>query len=812
MADHDLKESPILVKAEKLIKAYGAVVATNNVSININLGDVLALVGGNGAGKSTLTKLISGEAIADGGSLQFSGQQIDLQKYGPATARSLGIRVVHQELSLCRNLTVYENFYVEQPQNFPRMLGWRRKAGEMARKALDLVFPGHGIDPAQRLADLSIAQQQMVEIARATCDPALKLLILDEPTSSLPTAQTEQLQDYIKKSSAAGVTYIYISHRLKEIMCLANRIYILQNGQERKQCDIGETCEEDMIRCMSDLGTGAGYEADKIETPRKGGERVRFSGYCRNGLKNISLGMSGGELVGLAGLEGNGQFELLQEVFSLGRKARPGGEVKGKVAYIAGDRKKEGIFPLWSIFDNLIIARAAESPLFKKLDRKMMTGTVDKWHANLKVKSDGTEALITSLSGGNQQKVLIARAMALEADIILLDDPTRGVDVATKNQLYQVFQEAAAQGKLIIWRTSEDAELKYCTRLLVMNSGMVAAEFSSGDVTHEDILKAAFDHKSEKEANLSHNKKRSLPLYFFSAVTMAVLYIACGLMSPAVFSKFGVELLAVGFAPFIFAALAQTYIIGLGHIDLSVGAFMGFVNVLCATVLFDNTFLGLAALGGALMIYSLMGLAIYIKKIPSIIMTLGMSFVWMGVALFIQEIPGGQTPAWLVSLVNFESSVLQGVLIWLVIFIALAVYIYRTRYGTVLRGFGNNENAVVASGWSAGKAYFLVYLISGLFAMMGGISFATITGASDMNASSTFTMLTVAAVIIGGGYFSGGVVTHLGTVFGAVSLTMVSVLLGLFDISTDYTATIQGLVLLGILSLRLLSGKRGDCV
>ena len=811
MTDRNLHDAPALLTAEGLVKIYGAVVATNNVSITIKRGDVLALVGGNGAGKSTLTKLIAGEASADEGRLNFDGQQIDLRRYDPGAARQLGIRVVHQELSLCRNLTVYENFYVEQPQNFPSPLGWRKKARAMALKALNLVFPDHGIDPSMGLADLSIAQQQMVEIARATCDPALKLLILDEPTSSLPTAQTEQLQQYIKKSSSEGVTYIYISHRLKEVMCLANRIYILQNGQEKKQCGIGETCEEDMIRSMSDLDAETGHEAEKIKRPQVGEERVAFASYCRGNLNNISAVMSAGEIVGLAGLEGNGQFELLQEIFTLAKKERTGGLVRGKVAYIAGDRKKEGIFPLWSIFDNLIISKAAESPLFKKIDKKKMDGTVDKWYSGLKIKSDGAEALITSLSGGNQQKVLIARAMALEADIILLDDPTRGVDVATKNQLYHVFQEAASAGKLIVWRTSEDAELHYCTRLLVMNSGRIAAEFTSGEVGHEDILKAAFDHKSEKQATLSHGRKRGLPLYFFSGLTMVILYVACGLMSPAVFSKFGIELLAVGFAPFIFAALAQTFIIGLGHIDLSVGAFMGFINVICATILFSNTALGLLVLIGALLIYSLMGFMVYVRKIPSIIMTLGMSFVWMGVALFIQEIPGGQTPAWLVSVINFDSSFIQGVLIWLVIAICLAIFIYRTRYGTVLRGFGNNENAVVASGWSAGAAYFCVYLLSGFFAMLGGISFATITGASDMNASSTFTMLTVAAVIIGGGYFSGGVVTHLGTVFGAVSLTMVSVLLGLFDISTDYTATIQGLVLLGILSLRLLSGKRGTC-
>ena len=289
---------------------------------------------------------------------------------------------------------------------------------------------------------------------------------------------------------------------------------------------------------------------------------------------------------------------------------------------------------------------------------------------------------------------------------------------------------------------------------------------------------------------------------------MVALYLVCGGMSHSIFTKFGVELLAVGFAPFIFAALSQTFIIGLGHIDLGVGAFMGLVNVICATILDQNTGMGLLALAGLIAMYSCMGIVICMRGVPPIIVTLGMSFVWTGIAYVLQEIPGGHVPDWMVGLFNFNNPVLQGVLLWLLLFIGAALLIYRSRYGTVLRGFGNNESAMRNSGWSKVKAYWITYLIAGVFAAMGGIAQSSITAASDVNASATYTMLTVAAVIIGGGYFSGGVVTHIGTVFGGISLTMISVLLGLLKVSTDYTATIQGLVLILILSMRLVRKEK----
>ena len=798
------RDKRLFLEATSLKKTFGPTIAVKDLSIKLYSGEVLALVGANGAGKSTLTNIISGSILPDTGSIAVDGTALDLGNYSPAESRKQGIRVVHQELSLCKNLTVYENFYIEHHSNFSKKnYKWRADARKIAQDALSVVFPGHSINVNNGLDSLSIAQQQMVEIARAVCDPKAKLLILDEPTSSLPSNETRQLQEYIKKDVADGRSYIYISHRLQEIMDLADQVYIMQNGQEKYQCHISDTSIDDMVLRMGD---GVMQEVtavnDDVETIRENSVYVKFSDHTTKDLKNISGTLNGGEIIAVTGLEGNGQLELIKEIFYQENTKGPSIEISGKVAFVAGDRKKEGIFPLWSIEDNTVISQVSGAPLFKMIKSSDVNDIVNSWNSRLKTKCASYDDLIVNLSGGNQQKVLIARALASDADIIILDDPTKGVDVATKIELYSIFKETAKLGKLIIWRTSDDTELEYCSRILVMNSGTISGQVDQKDLNHSSILKLAFNDEAEKQIRSSETIRKR-PMYLMALITAALLYTASGIITPAVFSKFGMELLAVGFTPFIFAALSQTFIIGLGHIDLSVGAFMGLVNVVCATVLKENPPLGFLFLAGLLLFYSLIGLFLYWKNIPPIIITLSMSFVWTGLAYVLQDVPGGEVPQWMIKMFNFNNPILQGVLIWLILSIFGAILFYRSRYGTVLKGFGNNEGAMINSGWSKAKAYWATYLIAGIFVIMGGISQSAITGASDVNASATYTLLTVAAVIIGGGYFIGGRVTLAGTVFGGIVLTMISVLLGLLRISTDFTATIQGIVLILILSLRL---------
>ncbi|HWR22993.1 MAG TPA: ATP-binding cassette domain-containing protein [Feifaniaceae bacterium] len=807
------KNSPVTEKAflelADIVKIYGTTVANNHISMRIDQGDVLGLVGANGAGKSTLMRVVSGVTAPDEGAMYFDGEAIEWKAFSPTIASKKGIRVAYQELSLCDNLKVYENFAVDLKHLFKGSLRWRKKAAAMAKEQLDNVFPDNGIDVKQELADLSIAQQQMVEIARAFSDPDLKLLILDEPTSSLPVEQTRQLLSYIGKKASEGITFIYITHRLFEIMEITNKVYVLRNGEAVASFQTAETCEDTLIDIMSG-GAGAEDAQEKEKTAGKAKAELNKEIYVacanvsRGGLKDVSCSMYGGEIIGVAGLEGNGQKDLLHAIFNRPFSLRKQIQRKGSVAYVTGDRKAEGNFPLWTIADNIAITSLMRKPLFAYNPPKKIIEKSSVWYNKLKIKGESPKADIVSLSGGNQQKVLIARALIADADIIILDDPTRGVDVETKRQLYDVFNEAALQGKLIIWYSSDDSELDRCSRVFVMRYGTIVEALQDADISKDSIIEASFKAADNKKEKLDKSKRQMNLSILMPVLSMAAIYVTCGLIQKNTFTLFGAELLISGSFPLILAAISQTYIIGFSHVNLSIGNFMGLISVLAATVLYETPVLGVVLILVAWLAYGLMGLLIRRLNIPAVIVSLGFSFVWYGAALVLQSIPGGHAPQLLVDIFNKSVLGIPNVLLLLIFFTVVARLIYRSKYGTVLRGFGNREESMVRSGWGKYAAVFNAYMISGLFAVLGGLSFTALTFSADASSMDSYTLLTVASVVLGGGALSGGRVSHVGTVFGAITLSLVTILLGFLHVSSDYTAAVQGLLLILILSLRLL--------
>jgi len=806
-----IKNKGLFLELSGITKIYGSTVANNHISLQIDKGDVLGLVGANGAGKSTLMRIASGVTTPDEGTMYFDGEKINWKQFSPITAGKKGIRVVYQELSLCDNLKVYENFMVELRNLFKGSFLWRKKAAEMARRQLDTIFPNNGIDVNKELSELSIAQQQMVEIARAFSDPNLKLLILDEPTSSLPVEQTRQLLSYISKKAAEGITFIYITHRLFEIMEITNKICVLRDGEVVHSCHTSETSEEALINIMSGgINTEQVQKAEKAGTGISGINEdvyVYCDGISKGILNNVHCRMHGGEIIGIAGLEGNGQKELIQAIFSLPFSLRKKIHRKGSIAYVTGDRKAEGIFPLWNIADNMVITSLMRRSLFAFNPPNKVVEKSLNWYNKLRIKGEGPKADIISLSGGNQQKVLIARAMVADADIIILDDPTRGVDVETKRQLYELFREAAENGKLIIWYSSDDSELEICSRVFVMRYGTIVATLGREEISKDSIIEASFRTVDNKKEKLEHTKRHFNFSMLIPIIAMMAIYTACGLIQKKTFTLFGAKLLISGSLPLILAAISQTYIIGFSHVNLSIGNYMGLVSVLAATVLYENPLLGGAAIVATWLAYGLMGLLIRKLNIPAVIVTLGFSFVWYGTALVLQNIPGGNAPQWLVIFFNKSVLGIPNVLIILVFATATAALLYRSKYGTVMRGFGNREESMVRSGWGKYAAVFNVYMVSGLFAVLGGLSFTALTFSADASSMDSYTLLTVASVVLGGGALSGGRVSHVGSVFGAVTLSLVTILLGFLHVSSDYTAAVQGLLLILILALRLL--KKG---
>jgi ribose transport system ATP-binding protein len=809
-ADHspeDGRPSHLLVM-EAVSKSFGTTKAVQQVDFAVHATEIVGLMGGNGAGKSTLMKIVGGLIAADSGEIQLLGRRLGTD-HSPRAAMQLGLRFVHQELSLCPNLRVFENFAIELPDVI-RGVRWQARGCEFARAALDEVFPGNSIDPHAKVETLSLSQQQMVEIARATSHPATKLLIFDEPTSSLGARQAEQLRAYMRQRRGEGISFIFISHRLRETLEVADRITVMRNG---RVAWTGATSGIGDVGLMELLG-GRHVDATlpRAPTPAVGREAlVRVRDLREGGLRGVSLEVGRGEIVGLAGLEGSGQRRVLRSVFAGTHRGAGDVTVDGKVAFVSGNRAVEGIFALWSVDENIAVSSLRRLTRHGLLSLRRVREFAAAWIERLKIYVASGSANITALSGGNQQKVVIARALAADASVIVLDDPTRGVDMATKADLYRLFRSLADAGRAVLWYSTDDAEFAECDRTLVLRDGAVVAEFPRGQTSEERLVEASFrklDVGGASRAPLVAARARrrdALIWAMIPPVTFAIVFTLCAAQNPLILSAFGLTLVFSAAFALSFAAISQLFVITAGDIDLGVGNYIGLVNALAATWLVTDPWLALLCFAGMLAAYPLMGLFIDACRVPAIIVTLGLSFVWLGLAAYRLPRAGGSAPDWLVDLLRIKTPliplpVLLCVVPALVAWLVLIVW----RYGAVLRGFGASPRAIEAAGWSTRWAKATLYGLAGTFAFLAGMVVTASTRGGDPTGATSMTLLSVAAVILGGAAFSGGAVAPIGALFGTLTLVMVGTLLSLFEVSAVYLPMVQGLMLLGAIGIRTL--------
>ncbi len=800
-ADTEAAAAP-LVALRGISKTYGATRANDGIDLAIRPGEVIGLVGGNGAGKSTLMKILCGAVPATEGEILLDGERAPAG-HTAAAAQAHGIRMVHQELSLCTNLTVAENFFVEAPGGARPLPGWRRPFRARAKAALDAVFPGHGIDPDAEVGRLPLGERQMVEIARAAATPGVRLIILDEPTSSLSARRAAQLIAFVHERAAQGTAFIYISHKLKDITEIASDVALLRNGRLVWRGRAGETSVAHLIDLMG--GQDDGARAERAVTAAAA---ARAAPVLHVGApwSETGLDLHRGEIVALAGLEGSGQQAFLHAIF----RGRQGVARQGRAAFVAGDRQKEGVFPLWDVLSNISAGRWTGRAGAGLVDRAADRAAALVPAERLRLDPARLSSPIGELSGGNQQKALVARALVGDAPIILLDDPTRGVDVATKQDFYRLLHDLAAEGRTIVWYTTEDAELDHAHRALVFAGGRIAADLAGDAIAAPALLEAAFSAPAGPAEETGGAARRAL-----GAVTALLPYLSLavvlGLMfnaNPITASAFGLELLLKPAVALVLIALAQMFIVGGSEIDLGAGAFAALVSVLAATILPGSTVLGLACIALALTAYAGVGFLIQWRQIPAIVVTLGASFIWLGVGLSIQPTPGGSAAAWTQTLFRWRIPGIPTSIVLICLFAAVAVWINRTPLGVALRGFGNNAQAMMQSGWSPLRAAVLRYAIAGGFLVVAGLVLTAMNSASDINSGTSYTLISVAAVVMGGAALLGGVISAPGAVVGAVTLALIGALLGMLSIPSNLNPATQGLLLLAILAVRSLSAAR----
>ncbi|GLX01530.1 sugar ABC transporter ATP-binding protein [Microtetraspora sp. NBRC 16547] len=501
-ADRGPRAGRPVVVAKGVTKTYGRTRALNGVDLEVRAGEVLGLVGHNGAGKSTLMRVLAGLESCDDGAVLVHGKEVSGEA-GPRAADFRAVRMAYQETSLCPDLTIAENIWVSSRHCLPRMR-WRRAASDAVRGRLDEMFPGHGVTPRDRVEDLSLAQRQMVEITRASLVDRLDLLILDEPTESLGPDAARSLYDYVRRLTAAGTAVLLISHRIREVLSVADRVAVLRDGAVTAERFAEGLGEQDVLTLMgahvavpSERERAAAAHAAEGAAERPVVAELR--GATGPGLREVSLRVGAGEVVGLAGLAGQGQQEVLERLW---RPVRRDTKVLGTRAYVPGDRQRSGVLPLWSVAENLIVTAMrglAKQGIRRPAEERAAVGD---WVERLAIRG-GADAGITELSGGNQQKVIVARAFASTAELVLLDDPFRGVDVHTKTDLYGLIRQEAAQGRSVVWYSSENAEMAHCDRVYVFRAGRVVAELVGEEISEERIIAVSFA-ESESDGEQSN--------------------------------------------------------------------------------------------------------------------------------------------------------------------------------------------------------------------------------------------------------------------------------------------------------------------
>jgi ribose transport system ATP-binding protein len=482
-----------IVELDGVEKHFGAVRALDGVDFTVRAGECIGLVGHNGAGKSTLMHILAGTGTPDRGTITIAGAtQTD---YSVLRAQKLGIRCVFQELSLCPNLTVAENTQVSHGSI--RGLGWRNRAGALIRGKLDEIFPGHGIEAGDVISDLPIGKRQMVEVARAftvTQDP-LRLVILDEPTSSLDAHTAGQLLAFVRRITEQGVSCILISHLLGEILDTSDRIVVMRDGKVVAS-DTAKAFDRDLL--VKTMGGAEQHNKANIRTAAKtrGQMPVRVRAHPKRQQNAAELIAHEGEVIGLAGLAGHGQTSLLLDIFSAAARRMPGIEVTMPVALVAGDRQTDGIFPLWSIAQNIGVRSLKRLRRGPFLAPDLEADFARSWQQKIGIRSPDLDSNILSLSGGNQQKALFARALGSDARIILMDDPMRGVDIGTKLEVYDLIREEARSGRTFLWYTTETEELGNCDHVYVFRNGRIVANLDRSELTEQKVIQSSFGEAS----------------------------------------------------------------------------------------------------------------------------------------------------------------------------------------------------------------------------------------------------------------------------------------------------------------------------
>ena len=494
------KKIPML-KMEGVSKIFPGVKALDNVHITAYGGEVTALMGENGAGKSTLMKILSGVYQKDEGKIFIDGQEAKIK--GIKSVEEYGVTIIHQEMSVINNLTVAQNIFLGN-EKFNKATGRINKKLLVERSKLFLEQIGCNIDPNRLVSSINVGEKQMVEIAKALTKNA-RVIIMDEPTTALTEVETKSLFKVIDNLKKKGIAIIYISHRMEEIFEICDRVEVLRDGKYAGNALIKDIDNDKLISMM--VGRTIEDQFPYRET-KKGSKILEVLNVTsRAGVNDASFSVREGEILGVAGLMGSGRTELAKVIFGEYKRDKGTVKLKGKeiniksvqeaidygICYLSEDRKKEGCVLGLSVADNMVLSNLKKyENSFKSINMKKANDDVDYYIKKINIKTPNRNQLIKNLSGGNQQKVILAKWLMLSPEVLIIDEPTRGIDVGAKKEIYELLNDLKASGKAIIMISSDLPEvLGISDRIMVMSEGKISGELSREEASQETIMKLA---------------------------------------------------------------------------------------------------------------------------------------------------------------------------------------------------------------------------------------------------------------------------------------------------------------------------------
>ncbi len=823
LAPDDALNANALLVLDDVSKAFGGTVAVKDVTFDVRAGEVLALVGENGAGKSTCVKMMVGVYPPDKGSIRLHGDERVWQS--PLAAQDAGIAVMHQHPGLFPDLSVTENIFFGRFKKLKNGLLDTAGMRNSAVRVLETI--GLVADPDQPLSTLSVSEQQLVEIARALSTNA-DVLIMDEPTAALSHNEVRKLFRVVETLKARGVGIVFVGHRMDEIFEVSDRVAILRDGELVGLDTTANISRERAVNLMAGRELRSSYPERKHEFGKTVLEVDELS--VDGQFADVSFSVRAGEIFGIGGLVGSGRTEIARTIFGVTQASHGEIRIEGQkaefrstrqamkhgVAYVSEDRLSQSLIMDFSIRINGSLTVLKESSRLGILQPKKEISAVLDHLQKLKLRFASFEQQISGLSGGNQQKVVLAKWLATKPRVLVLDEPTQGIDVQTKAAVHRMIAELAASGMSIVLISSEMPELLgMCDRITVMREGRQVATFDKHEATPEKVLEAATSEAQQASDVVNDAPAETVAVGVWRRIlaqreiglVLAILAIVVPVtvLNPRMISPTNLVSLGMDTALLAIVALGQMMVILTRNIDLSVASVIGFTAYSAAYFMSANPDLPAgAAIGVAIAIGTIAGTingtVIAFGRVPAIVATLGTMSVFRGFhSIFADgdQISADEVPShWL----DVASGKIAGIPVLMIVSGAIlalaALVLQRTRWGRELYGVGSNPEGADLIGVPAPNRVFSVFVIAGALAGLMGALWASRYATVDARVAFGFELTVIASVVVGGVAIRGGSGTVLGILLGAITLLVIRNGLTLVRIDPLWLQGVYGLVIL----------------